>query len=126
MKKLILLILVLLSSTILSAQTFLRASALTFGLKSETTGITTWDDPEKVNILVKVEENKVTVYSKTTQVYRKITLTSKAETIAIWYCSDLNGNNCNLTMFTTADTPGAIFLHVEYSDAEWMYITRIE
>jgi uncharacterized protein YxeA len=126
MKKILITLFALICVNILSAQMFLRASGLIIGTKSQYTTTVNWGDAKPVNILIKVEENKVSIFSKTTQVYRKISLSSKTDLATTYYCSDATGNNCNLTVFVTLDNPGAVYLHVEYSDMVWMYVSRIE
>jgi hypothetical protein len=126
MKKLLITLFALVCVNILSAQMFLRAIGLVIGTKSQYTTYVNWGDATPVDILIKVEENKVTIFSKTTQVYRKISLSSKTDLASTYYCSDVNGNTCNLTVFATVDNPGAVYLHVEYSDMVWMYVSRIE
>jgi hypothetical protein len=126
MKKLLLLSLVLFSFTVSYAQSFLRASGLVFGIKSAQTGVVKWDDPISVNLLAKLETSKVTIYSKTVQEYRIISMTSKTDNMTTWYCSDHNGKTCNFSLFTTPDKPGSYFLYVEYNDAVWMYISKPE
>jgi len=126
MKKLLVTLFALVCVNILSAQMFLRASGLVIGTKSQYTTAVNWGDAKPVDILIKVEENKVTIFSKTTQVYRKISLSSKTDLASTYYCSDATGGNCNLTIFATLDTPGAVYLHVEYSDMVWMYVAKVE
>lgn len=126
MKKCIVCLIALISINLVSAQTFLRATGMILGTKNEYTSTVTWGEAQPVYILIKVDESKVTIYSKVTQVYRKINVTNSSSTSSTWYASDNTGNMCNVDVFSSESSPGSVFIRVEYSDMTWMYITNFE
>ena len=125
MKKFITCLIALISINLVSAQTFLRATGMVVGYKNQYTSDIAWEEAKPVNILIKVETSKVTIYSKTTQEYRKISVTNSSSTSSTWYANDHKGKTCNIAVFTVEDSP-SIFVHVEYKDMTWMYITNFE
>lgn len=126
MKKFIVFLFALISINVLSAQTsFLRASSILIGYKSQYSQDFTWDaSPTSVDILIRADESKVTIFSKTTQVYRKISVESKTSKSATYFCNDSEGRTCNLIIFTSDNSPGTIFVCIEYSDMAWIYTTK--
>ena len=127
MKKFIVFLIALISINLLSAQTaFLRATNLVVGVKSQYTDQFIWGEPKAVDILIRIEEGKVTIFSKTTQVYRKVSQVSKTATTTTYYCNDDKGGGCNLSILTDANSPGSIFVFIEYNDMAWMYDTRLD
>lgn len=127
MKKFIVFLIALISINLLSAQTaFLRAKTLMVATKSQYTDKFLWGEPKAVDILIRVEEGKVTIFSQTVQVYRKVSQTSKSATISTYFCNDDKGNGCNLSLFTSATSPGSIFVFIEYNDMAWIYETTAD
>ena len=106
MKKLLVLALVLFSFTTAFSQSFLRANKLVFGVKSTYSSEVTWNEPTDVNILIKLETSKATIYSKTLQEYRIISMTTKTDNMTTWYCNDAEGKTCNFSLITLPDKPG--------------------
>ena len=127
MKKLLTLTLLLLISSLSYGQIFLRAKGLALGKKDPYTQQVAWPEEFKtVNVLLEIQPNKVTIYSKLLQVYRKVNLVVKTDNLAVWYCLDDRGEGCNLKVVTLPSFPGMIFVLVEYSDYTWVYATEAE
>ena len=127
MKKLLTLSLLLLMSSLAYGQIFLRAKGLALGKKDLYTQEVVWPSEfETVNVLIEVEENKVTIHSQLLQVYRKVNMVIKTENLAVWYCLDSRGEGCNFKVITLPDFPGTIFIAVEYNDYTWIYATTRE
>lgn len=127
MKKFIVFLIALISINILSAQaSFLRATRLVVGVKSQYTDKFIWGDSKAVDILVKVEESKVTILSNATQVYRKVSQVSSNSTSTTYFCNDATGSGCNLSLFTVEGHPNSIFVLIEYSDMAWVYDTKVD
>ena len=126
MKKLLTLSLLLLTSSLAYGQLFLRAKGLALGKKNPITQEVTWPDEfQTVNVLIEVEQNKVTIHSQLLQVYRKVNMVTNTENLAVWYCLDSRGEGCNFKVITLPAYPGTIFITVEYSDYIWIYATTL-
>jgi hypothetical protein len=81
--------------------------------------------PSSVDILIKLEDDKVTIFSQQLQVYRVVTKIRDEESIITYRMLDSNGINCNFHM-GPSETQGYIFIAIEYSDYAWMYLTEID
>ena len=75
---------------------------------------------------IKVDQNKAEIYSKTKQVYRKISQVTQTPTSSKWLCADSDGTHCHLYVFYLKEKPGVVFIGVEYSDLTWYYTTHFE
>lgn len=124
MKKLITLLLLGTIAGLGYSQTFLRANYIQIG-RIQPSGIQ-WNGTEAVDILIKVDENKAEIYSKTKQVYRKINHVTQTPTSSKWLCADADGVQCHFYVFYLKEKPGVIFVGVEYSDLTWYYTTHFE
>ena len=130
MKKLLTLLTFVFCTTIAFSQNVihLRAFELTYGFRDDSESPISWAEEKKpVSILIKIEENKATIYSKEIQIYRLINqVESNNEKMLKYYCSNNNGINCNLLMFTVENAPGIVFLGIEFNDMVWYYATKPE
>jgi hypothetical protein len=126
MKKLLFVLVFLLVPLVSFSQSFVRAYELNIGYKNSYGKIDWSPTPTSVDILIKAESSKVTIYSKRTQVYRIIKLIDQNETKSIWLCNDDNGVVCNVFILMSSNKPGVLFVGVEYSDVTWFYSTRAE
>ena len=124
MKKLITLLLLSTIASLGYSQTFLRATSIQIGHKKPS-GIQ-WKETEAVDILIKVDQNKAEIYSKTKQVYRKISHVNQTPTSSKWLCADADGTQCHLFIFYLKEKPGVVFVGVEYNDLTWYYTTHFE
>lgn len=124
MKKLSTILVLLLIAGITSGQTFLRATRVDFGVK-KSTGIA-WEKTRKSTVLLKMEPNKLTIYSKADQVYRKIGLEKKTDKLVKWLCADYKGRSCYVMLTAAKDNPGVFLVAIEYNDIIWFYTTHTE
>jgi hypothetical protein len=127
MKKL-LLILTLFLTTLMYSQDnpfLMRAETFQAGTMSYNKEVV-WDNTsiKSCDILIKLEEKKVTIYSKTSQVYNVISMASKTAEGGEWYCIDEKGVRCNIYLISLKNNPGKLALGVEYSDYVWYYICK--
>jgi hypothetical protein len=127
MKKFILSTLLVLSSLFSFSQEvgFARATELYTGYRDTNQEIVWNGSPTTVDILIKLENDKVTIFSQQMQVYRVVAKLRDEESIITYRMVDLNGINCNFHM-GPSDTQGKIFIFIEYNDYVWMYLTKID
>jgi len=126
MKKLLVVLVFLLVPLVSFSQSFLRAYELNIGYKNSYGKIEWTSTPIPVNILIKAESSKVTIFSKRIQVYRVIKLIEQTDNKSIWSCNDDNGVTCNVFILTSSNKPDVLFIGVEYSDIIWFYSTLAE
>ena len=128
MKKITSFILLALLSAVAYSQDILhlRANQLTVGYRYNTESPVVWNDPQSVNILIKLEESKATVYSQVTQVYHVVSMMDKTPTRTTYRCTNIDGRLCNLILFSIPETPGFIYFTIEFSDMVWFYKSKIE
>lgn len=130
MKKLLTLLTFVFLSTVAFSQNVihLRAFELNYGLRENSESPISWSkDSKPVDILISVERTKITIYSKETQTYRMINpVESGNSRMSKFYCTNNNGINCNVMVFTQEESPGVIFLAVEFNDMVWYYATKPE
>lgn len=128
MKKITSFILFALLSAVAYSQDILhlRANQLIAGYRDNIESPVVWNDPQDVNILIKLEESKATVYSKVTQVYHVVSVIGKTPTCTTYRCTNIDGRLCNLLLFSIPEAPGFIYFSVEFSDMVWFYKTKIE
>lgn len=108
-----------------SQVSFFRADQLNFGTKETPDAKVKWIDPQYVDILLKVEKEKVTIYSKVTQVYHIISLKEKREYSTEYNCTNSDGKICTVMVFVLENNP-YIYLSVEFSDVVWYYRCKPE
>ncbi len=127
MKKFILSIFLVLSTLLSFSQEvgFARATELYTGYRDTNNEIVWNGSPSSVDILIKLEDDKVTIFSQQTQIYRVVTKIRDEESIITYRMLDSNGINCNFHM-GPSETQGYIFIAIEYSDYAWMYLTEID
>jgi hypothetical protein len=127
MKKL-LLVLVLFLTTLMYSQNnpfLLRAETFQAGKMNYNKEVM-WDESSarSCDILIKLDDNKFTIYSKTSQIYNVISVAERNEEGGEWYCLDEKGVRCNIYLMSLKDNPGKLALGVEYSDYVWYYICK--
>ena len=123
MKNLILSIIFMLFSFLSFSQDVKYARARTFnvGYRDTYTNEIVWNGTtNECNILIKIEDNKVTVFSKTQQEYFVVGKLAEIENAVQYRMQDFNGISCNFYMGPT-EIEGVLFIIVEYSDYAWMY-----
>jgi len=123
MKKFILSILLVVSTLLTFSQdiAFARAHQFTIGKRDYSTNQIVWNGtPTNCDILIKLEGNKVTIYSNQKQEYRVVTKLVETEDGVQYRMLDANGTSCNFYMGPIANSL-SVFIAVEYNDFSWMY-----
>ena len=108
------------------SQTFLRTEGAVAGTKNQYTEEITWGEKNMVSILIKVEENKVTIYSKREQTFYKLVTVEREDNILTCRCTDHNGTICNVSFMLLEDRPEYICVIAEYKDVVIMYVAKKE
>jgi len=127
MKKFILSLVLVVSSLLSFSQEigFARATELYTGYRDTNQEIVWNGSPTTVDILIKLEDDKVTIFSQHMQVYRVVAKLRDEESIITYRMLDSDGVNCNFHM-GPSETQGFIFIAIEYSDYAWMYLTKMD
>ena len=123
MKKIILSLILTLFTIISTAQGLEYARARTFnvGHRDFATNEIVWNGTtSECNILIKLTDNKVTIFSKTQQEYYVVGKLAEKDNTAQYRMQDANGTSCNFYMGPT-EIQGVLFMVVEYNDYAWMY-----
>jgi len=127
MKKFILSLVLVVSSLLSFSQEigFARATELYTGYRDTNQEIVWNGCPTTVDILIKLEDDKVTIFSQQTQIYRVVGKLHDEDSYITYRMVDLQGGNCNFHM-GPSETQGYIFIAIEYNDYAWMYLTKID
>jgi hypothetical protein len=128
MKKFILSTLLVISTLLTFSQevAFARAHQFTLGKRDFSTNEIVWNGiPQDCNILIKIEQTKVTIYSNQTQQYRVVVKLAETEDGVQYRMLDANGINCNFYMGPIANSE-SVFIAIEYNDYSWMYYCKDE
>jgi hypothetical protein len=123
MKKFILSILLVISTLLTFSQdiAFARAHQFTIGKRDFSTNEIVWNGTStSCDILIKLEGNRVTIYSNQKQEYRVVTKLVETEDGVQYRMLDANGTSCNFYMGPIANSQ-SVFIAVEYNDFSWMY-----
>jgi hypothetical protein len=123
MKKFILSTLLVLSTLLSFSQdiAFARAHQFTIGKRDFSTNEIVWNGTStSCDILIKLEGNRVTIYSNQKQEYRVVTKLVETEDGVQYRMLDANGTSCNFYMGPIANSQ-SVFIAVEYNDFSWMY-----
>jgi hypothetical protein len=123
MKKFILSVLLVLSTLLTFSQdiAFARAHQFTIGKRDFSTNELVWNGtPSSCDILIKLEDSKVTIYSNQKQEYRVVTKLAETKDGVQYRMLDANGISCNFYMGPIANS-SLIFIAIEYNDYSWMY-----
>lgn len=121
MKKILFGLLLLLTST-LQGQSYLRASSFTMGVRVSEYSPITWGESNECSILIECYTTKVIINSKVQQNYHVINQTYNSVNMNTWLCKDVNGVTCKFTMMKLDEYPGFIICQVDYNDAVWFYV----
>lgn len=121
MKKLLFGLLLILTSS-LSAQSYLRAKNFTLGTRLNESSPISWGESNDCSILIELYTTKVIINSKTLQTYHIINQSFASENVNTWLCKDIKGTTCKFTMMISPEYPGLLVCQVEYNDALWFYI----
>ena len=100
---------------------YARARTFNIGHRDYSTNEIVWNGTtNECNILIKITDNKVTIFSKTQQDYYVVGKLAEMDNTAQYRMQDANGISCNFYMGPT-EIDGVLFMIVEYSDYAWMY-----
>ena len=104
---------------------YMRAETFKAGEKNYK-GQVVWDESTltKCDILIKLDDQNATIFSKVRQTYRVISMTHKDDMGSQWYCIDDKGRYCNIYLISIKDRPARLAFVVEYSDYCWFYVCR--
>jgi len=100
---------------------YARAKTFNIGYRDVTTNEIVWNgNTTECNILIKLTDTKVTIFSKTQQDYYMVGKLAEQDNISQYRMQDANGISCNFYMGPT-EIQGVLFIIIEYSDYSWMY-----
>jgi len=123
MKKLILTLLITLTSLVSFAQEPLFGRAYEFHLGEVITDEIHWiQKPKPVDIVVQLNDHEIIIYSEEHQVYQIVTEMGRKGDTVMWKAIDKRGNYCWVFLTVLDDISAA--LTIRYDDYAWMYICR--
>jgi hypothetical protein len=123
MKKLILTLLITLTSLVSFAQEPLFGRAYEFHLGEVITDEIHWiQKPTPVDIVVQLNDGEIIIYSEEHQVYQIVTEMGRKGDTVMWKAIDKRGNYCWIFLTILDDISAA--LTIRYNDYAWMYICR--
>ena len=123
MKKLLtLLTLVLLTySGIAQTISYARAYSFAIGSRDYTTNEIVWNGtPTTCNILIKLEDDMITIYSKQMQTYHVVAKLNETEDGVLYRMLSAEGTACNMYMGPVEGTT-SVFIAIEFNDYAWIY-----
>lgn len=126
MKKIIIVILICLTSIVAKAEVY-KLKSSSFAVRYNYEGVwQKWPTPTNTEVLIilNADANRVTVYSKRTQeydIYKEYNVTYNSDGDKIWEfdCIDEEGIRCSLRMIKRYG--GGFQIYMDYSDMQWMY-----
>lgn len=87
-----------------------------------------WNEPTEANVLITIDLNKdrITIYSKETQVYDIVdyegkTTDDEGDDSHSYYCVDDDGNTCRVMTLKINSQSGRLQMYVYYADMNWLY-----
>lgn len=123
MKKLLLTLLITLTSLVSFAQEPLFGRAYEFHLGEVITDEIYWiQKPKSIDILIQLNDHEIIIYSEEHQVYQIVKEMGHKDDTTMWKAIDKRGNYCWVFLTTLDDISAA--LTIRYSDYAWMYICR--
>ena len=100
---------------------YTRAKTFNIGYRDFLTNEIVWNGTTtSCNILIKIQDDKVTIFSNTIQNYFLVGKLSESENTVQYRMQDTNGISCNFYM-GPSEIEGVMFMIVEYNDYAWMY-----
>lgn len=122
MKKLIFVLLLLVTSLCSMAQDTYHAVTLTYGVWDSYRQVYKWDDVVAVDLPVTIKGNIIDVYSQRHQVFRILDEGKDLDAYTIqWYAIDQDGDHCHIKF---SNLEGTFFMAISYSNICYYY--RIE
>ena len=124
MKKILITLIIVLSFIVSFAQdiSVAKSSRMSFGEKNEYTGEFKFNPFQEIDeVLIIIENNKISINSKVQQFYYIDSAAIPLEDVKgnYWYATDLNGTRCRVYLYM--DSFSDIFVGVEYNDYSWIY-----
>ena len=124
MKRIITLLILSLALTVNGiSQTISYARAYSFAIGSRdfATNELVWNGtPSACNILIKLESDVVTIYSKQMQVYHVVAKLNETEDGVMYRMSSEEGQACNMYMGPVKGA-NSVFIAIEFNDFAWIY-----
>ena len=101
---------------------YARAKTFNVGYRDFSTNEIVWNGTTNdCDILIKITDSKVTIFSKTLQEYYVVNKLAEIDNTAQYRMQDANGISCNFYMGPSEIT-GVLFMIIEYNDYAWMYL----
>ena len=126
--KLSLLLLILLPLVSAGQVYKLKSTDCSFRSKLDDDSWSKWEEPTDTNVLITVDFNKdrITIYSKETQVYDIVeyegkTTDDEGDDSHSYYCVDNAGNTCRVKTLKINSQVGRLQMYVYYADMNWLY-----
>ena len=104
-----------------SQETFFGRAYLLYTAESDGTELVWNDEPIKCDILVQIEDQKVTIYSKETQTYRIVSLKDNDLNSSKYLAVNTNGIRCYLYIGKYGESDD-MAITIEFSDLGWTYV----
>ena len=116
-------VLIFLFSTLVSfsQETLFGRAYLLYTAESDGTELVWNEDPIKCDILVQIEGQKVTIYSKETQTYRIVSLEENDVNSSKYKAVNTNGIKCYLYIGQYGEFDD-LAITIEFSDLGWTYV----
>lgn len=126
MKKLLLTLLITLSSLVSFTQSLYgRAYKFQLGVIDMNDNIQWIGEPSPVDIIVQVNKGEMIIYSEGHQVYQILTTMGSDNGTTMYKALDKKGNYCYLFLTLIEDYyQSQIAVTIRYSDYAWMYICK--
>jgi len=125
MKKLIITIVLVLTTLSCQAQRELVASKFNIGYRTAEYSELKWAGFSDCEIKVSVEEGIILIWSKEIQKYTVLTKTVNKEDESTWIAKDINGNLCKVSLLQVEKYDGYIVLAIEYDKLVWFYLIKL-
>jgi hypothetical protein len=101
---------------------YARARTFNIGYRDFATNEIIWNGTtSECNILIKLQDEKVTIFSKTQQEYYVVGKLAEIDNTVQYRMQDSSGISCNFYMGPSEIT-GVLFIIIEYNDYAWMYL----
>ena len=127
MKKLLLTLLITLTSLVSFSQSSLYGRAYKFqlGVIDINDEIQWIGEPSPVDIIVQVNKSEIIIYSEEHQVYQILGTMGYKDGTTMYKALDKKGNNCYLFTTTVEDYyQNQTVVTIRYSDYAWLYVCR--
>lgn len=128
-KTIAILSLLFISSTSIFGQVYkLKSTILSSRTKNNDSNWTGWSEPKEVGVLITFDltNDRITIYSKVTQVYdiaeyEGKTTDKDGDDILSYFCIDKDGSKCRVKWYKLHSQKERMQLYVYYDDMNWLY-----